>query len=324
MKQIKNMITALISDVTKMTPAQHEQGNFVRLEDKYLLTKEQADALVPLLKANLDNASPIPNTDYTIIESVYFDNAKLNVLKEYLAQNTSRSKMRTRRYAPNGVWGPDVFIEVKAKEDGVSKKSRFQISKADEQELLQGHTIAKTEELAAINQKIEDGKLTRRVKRVNSFIEEMGTVPTCKVTYSRLAYEKNSFRVTIDQDVKFENMAAVNGSTKEEINAKSSWLGVMRTAQKQFSERSYILEVKHSGEIPAWMTAFLKEHKIGEVSFSKYCYGMSFDVSGSLVKEAPTLSLKDSFGIFSSLGAGGPLKATANSNIALQARNKRV
>ena len=113
LKQVLKIISSLFSDVSKFTAPALEQGQFVRMEDKYLLTKEQADALVPLLKTHLNNASPIPNTDYTIIESVYFDNSELNVLKEYLAQNTSRSKMRTRRYAPNGVWGQDIFIEGK-------------------------------------------------------------------------------------------------------------------------------------------------------------------------------------------------------------------
>lgn len=321
MKRIQNIITSLFSDISQLTNAQHEQGSFERLEDKYLLTQEQAEALEILLKANLDNASPIPNTDYTIIESVYFDNSKLNVLKEYLAQNTSRSKMRTRRYAPNGNWGKDIFIEVKAKEDGVSRKSRFQISNTEQSELFMGRTISKTADLSAINKKIEDGKLTKRVKRVNSFIEEMGTVPTCKVTYSRVAYERDSFRVTIDKDIKFESMAGIENGTKEEINAKTGWLGIMRTAQKQFSDRQYILEVKHSGDIPAWMQAFLKENKVQETSFSKYCYGMSFEVSGVLTEKPSKMTLKDSFGIFNSLGSGMPMQATNSSNnIAMQAK----
>lgn len=321
MKRIQNIITSLISDITRLTATQHEQGNFVRLEDKYLLTREQAEALEVLLKANLDNASPIPNTDYTIIESVYFDNSKLNVLKEYLNQSTSRSKMRTRRYAPNGNWGKDIFIEVKAKEDGVSKKSRFQISKTEETELFMGRTISKTTDLSAINKKIEDGKLTKRVKRVNSFIEEMGTVPTCKVTYSRIAYERDSFRVTIDKDVKFETMAGIDGATKNEINAKPGWLGIMRSAQKQFSDRQYILEVKHSNNIPMWMQNFLKENSIPETSFSKYCYGMSFAVSGVLTERPSKLTLKESFGIFNSLGSGVAMQAMNKStSIAMQAK----
>ncbi len=69
-----------------------ENDQFSRYEDKYILTKDLVEKFTPLMKKNLDNASPIPNTDFTIIESIYFDNAELSTLQDYLLKKISAQK----------------------------------------------------------------------------------------------------------------------------------------------------------------------------------------------------------------------------------------
>jgi|GEM_PF-2798804 len=281
-----------------LTPANadHTAGSFIRREDKYLLAKAQFDILVPLLKSNLENASPVANTDHTIIESVYYDNTNLDVLTEYLARQSCRSKMRTRRYAPNGVWDSSIFIEVKSKVNGICNKSRFQIGLNEVVDLSLGKTFSKTPSLHQANLNIKSRTLQKRINLVNYFIEKLKTQPSSKITYSRLAYEKASFRVTIDLDLQFSNLLNTNAAVVKTINSQPSYTEVMQTVQQQYADNQYILEVKHAGDIPRWMQEFLSQNQVAEVSFSKYCYAMSFAVAGSLVS-GKTNPKNDSFAI---------------------------
>lgn len=106
---------------------EEDQGSFVRLEDKYLLSAEQISRLTPLVNLNMKNAAPNPKTDYTLIRSVYFDDKNLACLRSYLSSESKRFKLRTRQYAPNGLWSDNTYLEYKAKIEGVCKKSRIEI-----------------------------------------------------------------------------------------------------------------------------------------------------------------------------------------------------
>jgi SPX domain protein involved in polyphosphate accumulation len=247
-----------------------------------------------MLQSNLDNASPIPNTDYTIIESVYYDNANLDVLTEYLAGQSSRSKMRTRRYAPNGVWGSSVFIEVKAKENGICNKSRFQIGLNEIVDLTLGKSLSKTQALSELNPSIKSRTMGKRIDLVNNFIDKLKTQPSSKITYSRLAYERGDFRVTVDQDLKYKNLLNTAEGITEKLRSDSAYLETMRSAQQNYAANQFILEVKHAGTIPTWMQEFLSQNQVAEASFSKYCYAMSFAVAGNLIS---TTEKKDSFAV---------------------------
>ena len=290
------MTTRQITDLLTPENAQPAAGSFIRKEDKYLLTKNQSDILIPLLETHLENASPVPNTDYTVIESVYYDNANLNVLTEYLSGQTSRSKMRTRRYAPNGIWGSGIFIEVKAKENGICNKSRFQIGLNEVVDLSLGKTISKTTALHQANLNIKSRTLKNRINLVNNFIEKLKTQPSSKITYSRLAYEKASFRVTLDQDLQFSNLLNIDTTAINSIKSESAYLEIMRKTQQQYADNQYVLEVKHAGVIPQWMQNFLSLHNVTEASFSKYCYALSFAVAGSLAS-SHACQEKDSFAV---------------------------
>lgn len=263
---------------------QQQSGTFIRKEDKYIITKDQADILIPLLQQNLVNASPIPNTDYTVIESIYHDNDNLDVLTEYLNKQANRSKMRTRRYAPNGSWSSDVFLEVKAKENGICNKSRFQIGMNEVVDLSVGKSLELSSELRQLNLNIKKKALNSRLSLVNNFIEKLKTRPSSKITYTRLAYEKDSFRVTLDQNIQFSNLLYPNDNVSTKIKAQSSYMEIFNTVQNLYANDQLILEVKHAGNIPEWMQRFITLNNITEASFSKYCYAMSFAVTGKLTE----------------------------------------
>lgn len=274
----------------------HEQGSFQRFEDKFLLTSTQSAELLKLLKMFLLNASPVPNTIYTKIESVYFDNQNLDILTEYLNHNSSRSKMRTRRYAPNGQWAEksEYFIEVKMKENGISKKGRFQLTEEDKSVLSRGDILNCNNSLITLNNKIDKTKLLKRIERVNEFVKNRNTKPLCNITYNRQAYEKGNFRVTLDQDIQFELLGNINATTRKHIIDNTNWLSTLEAAQNNYRKTPFVLEVKHDGNIPDWMTKFISHNQIAEANFSKYCFAMSHLITGtsenSLIQSNSNLS----------------------------------
>lgn len=258
---------------------------FVRIENKYLLNDEQAQNLIPILQSYLVNASPVPSTDYTIIESVYFDNMDLYSLNEYLAQNNNRSKMRTRKYAPNGCWDNEIFVELKSKVDGISKKSRLKMTNIDVKNLYTSETLIRTSELEFLNTPMKISKIEKRLENINIFLNRLKAIPTCKVSYSRIAYESKNdhFRVTLDKNIKFQMLTTLSNDICKKINSNESFNNIMNLAQEKFSKNSHVLEIKHSGTIPQWMNDFLNLNNIEKVSFSKYCYAMSFTLKEKVV-----------------------------------------
>ena len=77
-----------------------------------------------------------------------------------------------------------------------------------------------------------------------------------------------------------------------EAISKTDWLQTIKTTQTSFSERPYILEVKHDGQVPAWLTSFLKARQIPESCFSKYCYAMSFSLIEAQAPATETINLR--------------------------------
>ncbi len=251
-------------------------GQFQRLEDKYLLSEQDYNELLPLLQLYMINASPVINTQFTLIESVYYDNKNLDVLSEYLNQNLVRSKMRTRRYAPNGLFSSDIFLEVKSKTNGVSQKSRFQISSLDLEQINSGQLLESSEKINSLNSNIPTEKLNRRLDRVNQFITNKSIKPSCRVSYKRVAFEIGSLRVTLDKNIKFLQLLNISKEVKSDILNNLIWKKTLEQTQNAYSNGTCILEVKHDGNIPRWLKLFLQARSLNETGFSKYCFAMSY------------------------------------------------
>jgi hypothetical protein len=69
---------------------------------------------------------------------------------------------------------------------------------------------------------------------------------------------------------------------KLNITRNAEWSQILKTTQNLSMEKPHVLEVKHMGEIPSWLTQFLSEENILSVKFSKYCLGTSFPILDSV------------------------------------------
>lgn len=261
------------------------EGSFIRLEDKYLMSKNQTSRLLQLVEAKMQNASPHPNTDYTLIKSLYFDDKTLTCLKNYLAEDNKRFKLRTRQYAPNGNWSNEIYLEYKAKTDGICKKSRFQVDPQSLQELMSCQEISHIEELLKLNPLIRERTVAKRLMRVNECIRGLRLEPQIQVQYSRKAYHDGSIRLTIDNDIQVKSIQPLSIVSKINITRDTDWVRKMKSTQSAVVRSPCIVEVKHTGEIPSWLTDFLSHEGLPTQKFSKYCYATSFGLLDCLHEE---------------------------------------
>jgi SPX domain protein involved in polyphosphate accumulation len=175
-----------------------EQSTFIRLEQKFLLPKYLWPQLRDLLNTYSQANYLDSQTSFNLIESVYYDSSLLRIYNDHFSNKISRVKVRTRRYAPNGLWKTkSVFMEVKKKEDGICRKERLKVPVEQVALLSSGVALGLTETLAKKNKRTPIQDLADRINTVNSLFEELNLRPQARVVYHREAFEKDGFRVTV-------------------------------------------------------------------------------------------------------------------------------
>ncbi|MEK7720830.1 MAG: VTC domain-containing protein, partial [Elusimicrobiota bacterium] len=258
-----------------------------RIEDKLLLSNDDAEFLARETEGRMKPSYLHPETKFTLIASWYLDGPELNFFQHHFQKAPKRYKLRIRRYAPDGIWNDAApLLELKSKEDGISKKKRFNLTGEAYEDLMKGRTVTMTAGLQAVNQKIAPEKLARRVKKINSLISEFALRPVLKVTYKRYAYEADDFRLTMDRNLEIEDLGFdVPAVVKKRLSASEIWPEAQRLGAKYDRSRHCVVELKHHGTLPAWVEAFIYARKLQKASFSKYCWCIH-EVSGCAEKAA--------------------------------------
>lgn len=250
--------------------------SFTRIEDKFVVPLQHANKLFKLLFNHLELSYFDSGTQFTLIESLYFDSDHLDFYQHHFQQRDVRLKLRIRRYAPNGQWAQGTaFIEAKQKSNGVSKKERFTIGDHEVQRLKEGKTIELRPQIFIMNSKMDPGILTEKVEAVNAAITQYKLRPEVSIQYRRLAFEKNGLRVTVDTDIQAEISAAVDQSAVGEIKQQDIWANALAMKSRFSNAENVLCEIKHSGQRPKWFDEFMVGINVNETSFSKYCWIMT-------------------------------------------------
>ena len=153
---------------------------FQRYEMKYILTQDDLDFLLPIIKANME---PDAYPHYRI-RSWYYDTPTHQVRYENLQKPKWKSKLRYRIYC-DAADSPQ-FLELKSKCNGLTYKRRIRVksfSGALDEARAGGSQIAK--EIAYFEK------------------THAGLAPAIAITYDRLAFHDDAtdVRLTIDSDV---------------------------------------------------------------------------------------------------------------------------
>ncbi|OQW46418.1 MAG: hypothetical protein A4S09_05460 [Proteobacteria bacterium SG_bin7] len=259
---------------------------FIRIETKFFIPRSSLRGLESLLYSYMSPVDGTKTAGFTKVESHYIETPELTFFTDALKKPQNRMKVRIRKYYDGGTKFQGSFIEIKRKENGVSKKKRFRIGDWEESEILRGHTLAITPRLESLNFNLRRDQLISRVTKINELIENQKPKYAARVAYERRAFEKQDLRITIDQNLESEiiySFLPIIRSHTEEIMNSNYWL-VGSEMQKIYDRTDFaVVEVKHSGKIPEWMVAGFKYLMCAQdVSFSKYVWSISEAISGRI------------------------------------------
>lgn len=213
---------------------------FKRIEKKYLMTKEQHEAL-------LERIAPYMTRDQYGLHTIcnlYFDTDDFDLVSRSIEKPVYKEKLRIRSY---GIPNTDstVFIELKKKYKGIVYKRRIETTLSKAQAFLTGQYQA-----------VQDEQIAREIQY---FLEFYHAYPRVYIAYDREAYfceEDDNLRMTFDRNIRSrQNDLFLEAGDEGDLLLEDS----MR-----------LLEIKAAGAVPLWLADALSELKIYPVSFSKY------------------------------------------------------
>ena len=210
---------------------------FQRVEQKYILSKEQKDTF--LEKAN----EYLVKDQYfeSNICNIYFDNENNDLIVNSLEKPLFKAKVRLRSYnIPN--MDSKVFLEVKDKYKGIVGKRRVKLTLKD---------FYNYYEKGYMN----DSQI---MKELDYYFKQFTLKPFMFLAYDRNSYyEKGNqdLRITIDSNLR---------SRKDNLRLEYGDDG-----KKFFDRDVYIMEIKVMNAVPLWLSRILSELKIYPTSFSK-------------------------------------------------------
>ncbi len=217
------------------------QTVFKRYELKYLLTKEQKEAVLTAMQPYMT----LDQYGRTTIRNLYYDTDTYLLIRRSIEKPAYKEKLRIRSYSRIDADGA-AFAELKKKYKSVVYKRRIALPYADAAAWLSGEEHPKTH--------------TQIEKEIAYFLDYYGSLhPTVFLSYEREAYYANDgsdFRVTFDDTILCR---------QEELSLTSEVYGT-----PILPEGKVLMEIKCSGGIPLWMTRVLSKEKMYKTSFSKY------------------------------------------------------
>ena len=217
------------------------QAVFKRYELKYLLSKDQKARLLALAEPYI----ALDQYGRTQIRNLYYDTSDYRLIRRSLERPVYKEKLRIRSYGET-TWDSPVFLELKKKYDGVVYKRRM---------VMPEHQAVSW---------LQKGEAPRVSGQIQEEIEYFcryygGLQPKIFLGYQREAYyDRNGgdLRITFDEDIRFRRDRLALTEAPDGIPL--------------LKENQVLMEIKTSGGIPLWLTAFLTREKIYKTSFSKY------------------------------------------------------
>ena len=219
---------------------------FTRIEKKYVITKAQLDAMLPVLEEHMHE----DEYGLSTICSTYFDTPDMRLIGASIIAKTYKEKLRVRCYGePND--DSIAFVELKKKYNGIVYKRRIQMSYREAMLFLSGHAPAPDEQIA------------REIAYTISYYPDMK--PAINIFCERVAlvdnYDEN-LRMTVDKNLRYRT---------DDLELTSGTHGTLLLPADQF-----ILEIKTAFSMPLWLVHLLDENQIYPGKFSKY--GTAFNM----------------------------------------------
>ena len=218
----------------------HSNQVFQRVEKKYLLTKQQFDALLERIKPYM---CADQYGEHTIC-NVYYDTKNYDLIRRSVDKPVYKEKFRIRSYGTPQA-DDKIFLEIKKKYKGTVYKRRASMKYSVAMNYLENGVRPK-----------EQSQILREIEY---FIDWHNISPKLYLAYDRVAFfgrEDEQFRMTFDTRIR---------SREDHLRLDYGDHG-----KPLLEDGNYLLEIKVNNAIPLWMAHTLSDLNIFPVSFSKY------------------------------------------------------
>ncbi|MCQ2417350.1 MAG: polyphosphate polymerase domain-containing protein [Oscillospiraceae bacterium] len=225
-------------------------STFQRREIKFLLSKQQFDALLPIVHAHMNpDAYCVDGKEYGIY-NIYYDTPDNFLIRTSIEKPYYKEKLRLRSYYSPADMDSSVFLEVKKKIGGIVTKRRVSMRLQEAELYIQ--TRKKPQYTRFIDQQV--------MKEFDIFLDSYCSIqPRQYISYQRAAFfgmDDPDFRLTFDRQIT---------ERREDLTlAKASYGSQLILPDQR------LMEIKVPGALPLWMGKALSELEIRKISFSKY------------------------------------------------------
>jgi hypothetical protein len=238
-----------------------------RFECKYCVPASEADEVLRMARVFLDvdraawpdaaEGGPLPVQRIT---SLYFDSPAGTFLRWHLARRPSRFKLRLRRYS--GGQSGVAWAEVKHKVNGRVLKTRSPLPLAGVGSVESGRASLGTRPVDL------DPALGDFLTRQHAFHACAQVLLDCDRRGLRGTGVDRAVGVTVDTDLRYQR-----GPAPSLLGAPAGdWLELPLPGDGL--EPAAIVELKHGGRPPAWMTRLMTRLEPRRCSYSKYVAAM--------------------------------------------------
>lgn len=225
-------------------------STFQRREVKFLLSKEQFDALLPIVHEHMNpDAYCVDGKEYGIY-NIYYDTPDNFLIRTSLEKPYYKEKLRLRSYYSPASPDASVFLEVKKKIGGIVTKRRVAMTLSEAEAYIQSRVKPHYERFI-------DKQVMRELDVFLNFYDSIQ--PQQYISYQRAAFfgkDDHEFRLTFDREI--------TARRYDLTLAKESYGSQLILPDQR------LMEIKVPGAFPMWMTQALSELQIRKVSFSKY------------------------------------------------------
>ena len=226
------------------------QEIFKRVEEKWLLPKEEYRRLLPELRKHMEEDV---YGKYTI-SNIYYDTADFRLIRESLEKPVYKEKLRLRLYGDADENGK-VFAEIKKKYKGIVYKRRIGMKLKDASRWL-NYGIAPAEGNGGRAASFTEKQIFREISYMK---DRYGLRPAVFIAYDRTALagtEDPELRVTFDTNIRCR-------TTDTDLASGNQGMQLL-------PPDTVLMEVKIPGAMPLWMAELFERITPYQQSFSKY------------------------------------------------------
>ncbi|MCR4562310.1 MAG: polyphosphate polymerase domain-containing protein [Bacilli bacterium] len=229
-------------------------GNvFERVEIKYILTKEQTEAL----KEKMASHMKLDQYGRSVIQSIYYDTPSYRLIRRSLDKPPFKEKIRLRSYGVPKSETTTVFLELKRKYAGVVYKRRVPLTVQQADAFFQNGAPAGA------------GQIARELSYFSKIYNPL--TPAYNIIVDREAYFEvdGNLRLTIDYNPRYRDY---DFSFFKDPEGKP----ILPDGQT-------IVEIKVLGAYPLWLVKVLDEIKAVKQSISKV--GAAFKITHTIERK---------------------------------------